>query len=301
MSKQLTIVLAFIVLGAAAIGYSGMYQMDDLELKNQIDVLSNGKEQPSEADLVIDFEEGIPKDLGMWDVCCDDSIELVSDHVRGGNRAARMKLSPQHNFSRVQNVYPTRNEVTPARDMEQKMEKHNISTKDEESWYGFSIKPKENLYLSPLFEVVFQAHHVNDECDTFGGNPPIAIYVIEDEYIVQNVGDNDRCQKDWNQVDREGRERWHFPLNRGEWTDWVIYTNWKHTDEGVFKVWRNGEKVIERRNEPVTYNDEKVLRFRFGPYKSVWMDHPRESNRTYYYDEFRGSGSNGSYRQVAPR
>ncbi len=253
-----------------------------------------------EAPISIGFENGIPEGLGMWDVCCNDSIEIVSEPVRSGEKSARMTLKPEHNFSSIQNVYRTRNEVTPTGELEKVMERHNISTKGKASWYGFSIRPSENMTLSSTFEVVFQAHHVNDECDKFGGNPPIAIFVVEDEYIVQNVGDRERCQKNWSKINEENGKRWKFPLNRGEWTDWVIYTNWKHTDKGVFKVWRNGEKVVERRGEPVTYNDEEVLRFRFGPYKSAWLNHPRKSDRVYYYDEISASGPKGSYEEVAP-
>lgn len=276
----------------------------DLTLEyNIFDQNSLTSSKTPEADVSIDFEGEKPfQGLSMRDVCCNDSLKVVSDPVRSGNTAARFMLRPNHNFSKVGNYYyKTRNEVLPDSKIEEKMNENKISTKGRESWYGFSVRPKEDLYLSSTFEVIFQLHHINDDCDTFGGNPPVAIYVIEDEYIVQNVGDKDRCQKEWNKVNQAGRERWKFPLNRGEWTDWVIHTNWKHTDEGNFEVWRNGEKVIERKGEPVTYNDEKVHFFQFGPYKSPWLNNPRKSNRTYYYDSFRVSGPNGSYEAVAPR
>lgn len=261
----------------------------------------SGQNNDPKPDITIDYEGEQPlKNLSTHDVCCESSLQLVSEISHNGEKAAKFTMAPDHNYSKVANIYyKTRNEVMASESLEEVMDRENISEKGKESWYGFSVRPKEDLYISRTYEVIFQLHHINDPCDTQGGNPPIVIYVRGDSYNFRNYWDKDRCQKDWRNISQNRISR-NFPLNRGEWTDWVIHTNWKHTEEGILEVWRNGEKVIERHG-PVTYNDEKVHTFQYGVYKAPWLQTERKSNRTYYHDNFRASGPGGSYEEVAPR
>jgi hypothetical protein len=64
------------------------------------------------------------------------------------------------------------------------------------------------------------------------------------------------------------------PVTAGVWHRVVIQANWKSDATGYFKVWFDGQKVLERLNVATTIADpaNRTFSFRVGMYANAWHD-----------------------------
>ena len=56
------------------------------------------------------------------------------------------------------------------------------------------------------------------------------------------------------------------PMNKGNWTDWVVHAKWSFGADGVLEIWRDGNKVGTQTG-PNNYKTEQPGFFKLGLYK----------------------------------
>jgi hypothetical protein len=173
----------------------------------------------------------------------------------------------------------------------------------QEYWYGFSIYFTQEWIPDDIWEVVAQWHDFPDtELGETWRNPILSFSVVKDELVINNLWDSRQLTP----VDSKGRHQyegsaklWRGPManERGRWTDWVVHMKWSHLGDGITEIWRNGEKITDRKG-PNCFNDKIGPYFKMGIYKG-WMDRETPQGtvgrRVIYHDEVRIAGPGGSF------
>ena len=96
------------------------------------------------------------------------------------------------------------------------------------------------------------------------------------------------------------RVHWSCGVQTGEWVDWVVNVRFS-LEEGMIRVWRNGEKIVNFSSGPTMFYDSenlerKPLYIGIGLYKPKYVKIPSSvTKRTMYFDEVRVAtgGSDG--------
>ncbi len=163
-------------------------------------------------------------------------------------------------------------------------------------WYGLSIYlPSANWATGKDWEILTQFWSQYDPGEG-GHNPPVSLFVQNGRYVVKIRWDKDKFhvngQEDGNKTYDLG------PVEKDKWLDFVYHINWSYGSDGVVEVWKNGQKVVDHRG-PNSYNDPGVPYFKFGIYKTNFID-GSISNRIAYIDEVRVGNENATYNDVAP-
>lgn len=61
-------------------------------------------------------------------------------------------------------------------------------------------------------------------------------------------------------------------VSAGDWHRVVLQVQWASDDTGYYKIWFDGDKVVERFNVATTVNDDELFAFRVGLYANSWHD-----------------------------
>ena len=228
---------------------------------------------PSDGDfsLVSDFESGdtaVWNEQGVVQICCEDSLEIVTAPVRRGRYAARF------------NLRRTDPDVKGGRRAE-------VRTKaarwGREYWYAFSIFLTSDWPVQQAPVTVAQWHAVPDVWLAEAGNPPPFRLLIEDgQWTLAAIWDSKRVSRTWfttfvpdgYTLKRIG------PVDDGRWSDWRFRIRWSYGDDGLVEAWKDGQLAF-RRDGANAYNDA------FAPYLKVGLYIPRWSTPS-------GSPSTGS-------
>ncbi len=90
----------------------------------------------------------------------------------------------------------------------------------------------------------------------------------------------------------------------GQWVDWVINFHFSESSAGFFKVWRDGNKVVDfKGSNHQGFFDQDGFYLKMGMYSSQYKMAPMPSgaSRTVYHDALRIAGPDGCYGLVAPK
>ncbi|WP_204046502.1 heparin lyase I family protein [Microbispora siamensis] len=199
----------------------------------------------------------------------DHGAAVVSSPVRDGSYAARFELD----------------RGDPIQSGSKRAE---ISQRDEqplnaERWYGFSVNLPASWVYDVSAEIVSQWHQC-DDCG--GGSPPLALLTDEGHWKVDFRGDI---------IDLG-------PYATGAWTDWVVHVKWRTDTQGMFEVWRNGQRVLQRSGATHAGGPRSPY-FKFGIYKWDWANPDKPSTtsqRVMFYDSLRLGDQRAVYADVAP-
>lgn len=156
-----------------------------------------------------------------------------------------------------------------------------------EYWYGVSIwlddyRPDENA------EILFQFHEVPDrDLGEKYRNPPLAIGVEGDRWLIVNRGDTKRVTP--NRQSYTHYKRYDAgKFESGRWTHWVARIVWSHGSNGVLQIWRDGELVVDQKGTN-TFNDRVGPYLKIGLYKYYWQNRKatKVSRRSVYVGDLR--------------
>lgn len=230
-----------------------------------------------------DFESG---DLTGWRP--SGNTPTVTDHpTRAGARAMKTSLD------RTADPIPYRTEVSgPSAEV------------GKEYWYGFSIFLPDDYVPDGIWEIVAQWHGVPDfDIGEDWRNPVLALSTTNGRWGWVNRWDAKRNTFAGGTREYGGTTHYDLgPYRTGVWTDWVVQVRWSYQADGILRVWKDGEKVIDQ-DGPNTFNDKDGPFFKMGLYKG-WSDPNRPSDRvnrrTLYHDEFRMGTAQAGYNDVAP-
>lgn len=78
-------------------------------------------------------------------------------------------------------------------------------------------------------------------------------------------------------------------ISAGQWHKVIMQVKWASDGSGFFKIWLDGNKVVERYNTATTIDDDSVFQFRVGLYANSWHDDGymkgNQGFRQIWYDE----------------
>jgi hypothetical protein len=115
----------------------------------------------------------------------------------------------------------------------------------------------------------------------------------------------------WDSYDKHAHGEYSGPAARGRWTDWVMYIERSWQEDGVLRVWKDGELVVDvtgpnayrygyLNGEPTDdsyYGVGPGANWVIGVY---WGYENRPGDYRLYFDEIRIAGPEASYDAVAP-
>lgn len=238
-----------------------------------------------------DFESGDLKGWGM-ESPGDDACQVVTTPVRGGKYAVRMECTKDQkdvaNSKRCEIV---------------RMKSGGPNNDNRDCWFGWSLYIPSDWEIDPKSpENVTQWHELPDtEIGETWRSPPLALAVKGDQFNFHVRWDS-RAKTPGNNPEGT-RDLPAGPIERGQWTDWVLHIRWSFKDDGLIEVWKNGKKILTHRG-PNGYNDRQETYFKAGVYKWEWKSRPQNSitsRRVIYVDEVRFGNKDSSYEEVAPR
>lgn len=228
-------------------------------------------------------------------------VVTVPHPVRAGAYSMRSYLH------RYQSEYSYRTEVTLAQnpDMppDNKVDPFRFDI-GQEYWIGFSVFVPDGFVMDvdKLSDIVFQVQATPDKGETFR-SPILALDVNADEWVITSRWDTRAASPPQNLFEGEDSTPVGSVIpSIGRWTDWVINVKWSWQADGFLRVWKNGQRVLQRTG-PNCSNDKLGPYLAMGLYKWPWRSPSRPANtdeRLFYHDELRIAGASASYADVAP-
>lgn len=236
--------------------------------------------------LVETFENpNLDKNPGLSDFYLeavnDNSFQLAKNIKRAGKAAGRFEID--------------KNEPQIWTGNRAEMSQNQKSTR-KEGWYGFSQYFPKSYESDRTAEVLVQWHDIPDKGEHVDRSPSNAILASNDRFSWVVRWDADKIM---NNSKADGLVDIDLgPIPKGKWIDWVVHIKFAYDNSGILEVWKDGKKVIDRKNKPNAYNDEHYPYFKFGIYRWEWGT--GTSHRVIFYDEVRVGNENSSYDEVKP-
>lgn len=231
------------------------------------------------ADFFDDFESGsLPDARWQRDSQGGCEMQVQSAEVGGGQHALRMDAATD-----------SRCEVVP-RMYEGFFEWFQNEPFGEERWYRFKTYLAGPWVPQEKNEVLAQWHGNRDKLigENDGRGPPLAIRIYGDQFRITSGWDAAFYSK------RRWIARnplWVAPVVTDRWLAWTFEVVWSWEDDGLVKVWLDGELIVDYRG-PTTYNDLRGVYLKLGPYHPA---HPR----VFYLDDV-ALGSAAAAPEAAP-
>ena len=236
------------------------------------------------ADLLFseDFENGIGSLYA--ETCCTYSYGSSND-ARAGNQSVRVELRQSdpmvHSGMRSELTILPETGITGGIGAER--------------WFGFSLKPSANWRVDDNLWVVVSQWHAEPDPGESWGPPPMQLNITGSQWELYTRWDAEPITQRAQQ-----ERRWLGEVAFGEWTDWVVHVKWEYDDTGLVEIWRNGQKIVERRG-PIGFNDQGQRYFaKLGAYIPQWNNTTGSQSRVINVDSWKVADENGSYADVAP-
>ncbi|KAI4867128.1 polysaccharide lyase family 20 protein [Hypoxylon rubiginosum] len=164
--------------------------------------------------------------------------------------------------------------------------KYNVYRKGDTGFYGFAFRLQDGWQFSPAQEfnlAQFIADFTNLGCtETY--MPGAMVWIVGDQ-LQARVKHGDVCPVASQKITPFKDLK---TVTAGAWHRVVIQASWKSDGTGFFKLWYDGEKVVESYNIPTTVGDGRYFQFRVGLYANGWHDHGYEGTqgtRQVWYDQ----------------
>ena len=214
---------------------------------------------------------------------------IQSETARRGNYVMKSQLNNSSNN-------PERTEVTI------NTTEYNFDV-DKEYWVGISTKLDDDFNQGDFKDdgMIMQWHYRDwDYGDGFKPQPFLLRYkkingvkkiVLQHEYV--------------DKYNNKTLTLGELPAYIGVWDDWVINIRLSNTN-GMFKVWRNGELVLDWSGNNHLSDRPDGAYLKWGLYSYQYDDKagftrmPVGYSRTVYHDEVRMAGADGSFDLVSP-
>ena len=213
----------------------------------------------------------------------DDSFQVEETIKRAGNFSGRFEI----NSSDPKQSGGIRAEMTQRLDL-----------LGQERWYGFSQYFPASYVFDSTPELAGQWHDQPDEGESASRTPSNFIMIRNNRFIWYLSWDADAIT--YNNSPDRFMEIDLGPVPKDQWIDWVVHIKFAYDNTGILEVWKNGEKVIDRHNQPNSYNDTKLPYFKLGIYKWDWNG-SSVNQKVMYWDEVRIGNEYSNYDEVKPK
>ncbi|KAF2836650.1 polysaccharide lyase family 20 protein [Patellaria atrata CBS 101060] len=162
----------------------------------------------------------------------------------------------------------------------------NVYRRGDVGFYGFMFRLQESWQFSPA-----QSYNLAQFIADFSGEceedwmPSSMIWLVGDK-LYSRVKTGNVCPKSAQITNTFANLATVTP---GVWHKIVIQSSWKSDNTGYYKLWFDGQKVLERFNIPTTVAKDNAFEFRVGLYANGWYDDGEmkgtQGTRQVWYDE----------------
>lgn len=216
-----------------------------------------------------DFESGeISPSLWQKDIGENCKITIVNEPVRSGEQAVEFLASKKARCELVPHTVRGRLGALKRKFIREPF--------NEDRWYAFSTFLHEPWPRHEANEVLAQWHASPDPiiANEHGRGPPLALRVV-DNYFRVSYGWDSKFRSTEKHIAKY--TLWYAPLEVGKWIDWIFLVRWSYGADGMVKIWKNGELIVDY-DGPNAYNDVR------GVYLKLGLYHPRPE-RTVTFDK----------------
>jgi hypothetical protein len=217
--------------------------------------------------------------------CYPYSFEVVTSPVRAGNYAIKIFLSQNDEYLCFGAVPPDLNwaraQIVKSDPSETKLTYHAGN------WIGYSVflpadfPPNAEVMLFEFWQSIIHAMKEN------------GTEIIHDRWGATDTKTPDGTA-----------DLYTGTPSKGVWVDWIIYCYASWESDGVLKVWRNGNLVVNKNGPNCMRTFMGWTPPMFKLYKSNWLWHPTDYDELIvYFDEIRmvdGPDTQEYYDLVAP-
>ena len=224
-------------------------------------------------------------EIGNWyenSTCCPWSITLNNDTKRAGTGSLKVEL---------------KREDTPN---DHRAELGCSPNMNKEGWFGFSLYFPSSFAKESIEESIVQWNSLPDlkEGETWR-SAPLFLGVLNDRYVLEIRSDANRITThdfSFTRLDLG-------PVEKETWHDWVFHIKWAYDNTGVIEVWKNGQLILSRLNQPNSYNDAMYPYFKVGIYKWDWTTKATAGidSRTMFVDEISIGNHTADFKKVSPQ
>ncbi|UCS92972.1 polysaccharide lyase [Echinicola marina] len=231
----------------------------------------------------------------MGNKVLENSLSLLFEETFEGNSSlsiAHKQLFKDYSFSLVKapvfkGQYAGRFELRDTDDMVANGTRAEVLFPEQvmmDRWYSFAVYFPEDFFQKDSYREIISQWHQGG-----AGSPPNSLQVRNDQLIFRSIG-NDNRYKD------------HILTNvpKDSWTQFVFHLVHSPNEEGIVRIWMNGEKVLqlEGRNMKSGYENP---RWKVGLYKWAWNGHKTTDTqlRVLYFDNIRIGNENSTPEEMS--
>ncbi|WP_186756795.1 polysaccharide lyase [Echinicola salinicaeni] len=223
-----------------------------------------------------------------------NSLSLLFEETFEGNSSfsnIHKQLSHDYSFTLVQDpvfkgLYSGRFELRDTDEMVANGTRAEVLFPEQvrlDRWYSFAIYfPAVSFEKDSYREIISQWHQGG------AGSPPNSLQIRNDQLIFRSIG-------------RDNRYKDHILSNvpKDSWTQLVFHIVHAPNDEGLVKVWINGEQILQLNGRNMKSGYENP-RWKVGLYKWAWNGHKTSDTkkRVLYYDDIRIGNENSSLEEM---
>ncbi|SEM54827.1 Polysaccharide lyase [Stigmatella aurantiaca] len=165
--------------------------------------------------------------------------------------------------------------------------KHNVYRRGDTGFYGFAFRLQEDWQFQPQsFNIAqFIADFSNTGCDDY---MPSSMIWLQGNQLFTRVKQGTVCSQKTVTFGNLAT------VSAGQWHKVVMHVKWASDGTGFYKLWFNGQKVLEQYNLSTTVADDRYFQFRVGLYANGWHDtgymQGSQGTRSIWFDEI-GAGT----------
>ncbi|KAJ5139000.1 Polysaccharide lyase [Penicillium bovifimosum] len=161
--------------------------------------------------------------------------------------------------------------------------KNNVYKRGDTGFYGFAFRLQDDWQFSPAqsYNIAqFIADFGDTGCDDF--MPSSMVWLVGDQ-LYTRVKQGSICAQKTKTFSNLAT------VSAGEWHKVEIQATWASDGTGQYKLWLDGNKVLDERDLATTIDDDRAFQFRVGIYANGWHDDGgmkgTQGTRQIWYDE----------------
>jgi hypothetical protein len=161
--------------------------------------------------------------------------------------------------------------------------KNDVYKRGDTGAYGFSFRLQEDWQFLPVQSygiAQFIADFSDSGCEDW---MPTTMVSLKGNKLYSRVKQGSVCKqevKGFNDL---------ATVTAGEWHRIEIEAKWESDGTGYYKMWYDGEKVLDEKDISTTIDDDRAFQFRVGLYANGWHDDKQmkgsQGTRNVWYDE----------------
>lgn len=203
------------------------------------------------------------------DAGCGGTIDQVTNVVKEGSTA--LKFTHTHNPN-YHGLYHS------------EVHAYNGYSKGQTRFYGFWFRLSENWEFTPNegYNIAQFIANFPGTCDEW---MPSTMVWINGNQLWTRRKHGSVCPSSSQQIENINTGA---TVTAGVWHKIVIQARWESDNNGYFKLWYDGQQVVNQPNVPTTIQEDAAFQFRVGLYANGWSNGNYKGNQPFrqiWFDE----------------